>query len=174
MSAHNQGSQSRSNLYSEDRFSNWSSYDPAWAETLAVYKKFDRRIARRPDFPKIIALPTTDGFLRSCSPLQVEAKLHRIRPEFIEGLRAVFILGGTQKQLKSWNSRITTYGHYWRSCVFLHAFPFGAGNVNLTTLHSFYLRDVLVHEIGHHVDERRFTTKKERERFAEAFAREHG
>jgi len=82
-------------------------------------------------------------------------------------------LAGTQKQLKSWNSSVTTYGHYWRSCVFLHAYPSGQDGFNLTSLREFFIRDVLVHEIGHHVDQRRYSTTKERESFADAFAIEH-
>lgn len=139
-----------------------------------MFKKFDGRIAKRPDFPKIIALPTMEGFLRSCSTDQVESKLRQIRPEFIEGLRAVFILGGTQKQLKSWGSGVTTYGHYWRSCIFLHAYPSDGRRFNPTQLRVYFIRNVLVHEIGHHVDQRHDTTRKERERFAEAFAKEYG
>jgi len=159
-------------MYSEDRLTNWSEFDPAWAEVQAVYKRFDHRISRNPNFPKIIALPTMEGFLRCCSPEQVETKLRQISPEFIEGLRAVFILGGTQKQLKSWGSGVTTYGHYWRSCVFLHACPAGSGRYSLTESRTFFISDVLVHEIGHHVD-KRHTTTKERERFAEAFAKQN-
>lgn len=173
MSSHNSGSKSRGNMYSQDRFTNWSEYDPAWSEVQAVYKRFDGRISKNPYFPKIIALPTLDGFLRCCSPQQVEGKLRQMKPEFIEGLRAVFILAGSQKQLKSWNSSVTTYGYYWRSCVFLHAYPADQSTC-LTRLRDFFIRDVLVHEIGHHVDQRRNCTTKERERFADAFAREHG
>jgi hypothetical protein len=161
-------------MYSRDRFTNWAEYDPAWAEVQAVHKKFDSRISKNPDFPKIITLPVMDGFLRCCSPRQVEWKLHQLRPEFIEGLRAVFILAGSRKQLKSWSSSVTRYGTYWRSCVFLHAYPAGQKGTCLTSLHDFFIRDVLVHEVGHHVDQRRSSTTKERERFAEAFAREHG
>ncbi len=174
MSAHSQGSRSRSNMYSQDRFTNWSDYDPAWAETQSVFQMFDGRISRKPDFPKVIAIPTLEGFLQCCSPQQVEEKLRQMRPEFIEGLRAVFILGGTQKQLKSWDSSITTYGHYWRSCIFLHAYPSGLGQWNPTDLRAFYVCDLLVHEIGHHVDQRPYSTKNEREKFAEAFARYYG
>ena len=160
-------------MYSEDRCTNWTEFDPAWAEALAVYKRFDGRISKNPDFPKIIALPTLEGFLRPCSLDQVESKLREIRPEYIEGLRAVFILGGTQKQLKSWGSSVTTYGHYWRSCIFLHAYPSEGRRLNPTQLRTYFIRNVLVHEIGHHVDQH-YTTTKERERFAEAFAKEYG
>ncbi len=41
------------------------------------------------------------------------------------------------------------------------------------SLRNFYLKDVLMHEIGHHVDQNRRAQKK-RERFAEWFALEYG
>jgi hypothetical protein len=41
-------------------------------------------------------------------------------------------------------------------------------------LRQFYLRDVLMHEIGHHVDVQRNRSRREREVFAEWFAREYG
>ena len=63
------------------------------------------------------------------------------------------------------------YGHYWRSCVFLHAYPFGWAD--LDCVRRFYLRNTLMHEIGHHVDSQN-TTTKDREQFAERFARING
>lgn len=42
------------------------------------------------------------------------------------------------------------------------------------SLRSFYLRDVLMHEIGHHVDRRRNVPVARSERFAEWFASEYG
>jgi hypothetical protein len=171
MSAHSNGSGPRSNRYSENRFTNWSEYEPWWLEIQAVFKRFDGKIAKRPVFPRIIELPTLDGFIRPCSTAEVEAQLTSCSPEFLNGLRAVFILSGTAKQLKSWGRTRTFYGHYWRRCVFLHAFPFG--RADLVWLRRFYLRDVLMHEIGHHVD-RSNIARKDRERFAEEFARIHG
>jgi len=171
MSAHNRGSGPRSNSYSESKFTNWAEYEPWWLEIQAVLKRFDGRIAKRPSFPKIIELKALNGFIRPCSQKEVEAKLIRCRPEFLKGLRAVFILSGTTKQLKSWRPGISFYGHYWKSCVFLHAYPFGRSR--LESLRDFYLRDVLMHEIGHHVDSHSLTDEA-RERFAERFAREHG
>jgi hypothetical protein len=55
--------------------------------------------------------------------------------------------------------------------VFLHAYPFG--RADLVWLRRFYLRNVLMHEIGHHLDSRNIT-RKDRERFAEQFAERHG
>lgn len=171
MSSHNNGSGPRSNRYSENRFTNWSEYEPWWLEIQSVFKRFDGRIAKRPAFPKTIELKALEGFIRPCSAKEVEAQLSRCPPEFLKGLRAVFILSGTTKQLRSWGRLTSFYGHYWRKCVFLHAYPFGWAD--LDSLRRFYLRNVLMHEIGHHVDSRNVTLK-DRERFAENFALKHG
>lgn len=171
MSAFNNGSGPRSNRYSEDRFTNWSDYEPWWLEVQAVFKRFDGKIATRPTFPKIIELEPFAGFIRPCTAAQIELQLSRCSPEFLTGLRAVFILSGAAKQLRSWGRVTTFYGRYWRSCVFLHAYPFGRADLNW--LRRFYVRNVLMHEIGHHVDVRNIK-KKDRERFAEEFATIHG
>ena len=171
MNAHSNGSGPRSNSYSENRFTNWSEYEPWRLEIQAVFKRFDGKIAKRPAFPKIIELPILDGFIKPCSAGEVESQLTRCSPDFLEGLRAVFILSGTKKQLKSWGSATTFYGHYWRKCVFLHAYPFGRSE--LVSLRRFYLRNVLMHEIGHHLDTRNIT-RKDREKFANQFASTHG
>jgi hypothetical protein len=171
MSAHNNGSGPRSGMYSEERFTNWSAYEPWWLEIQAVFKRFDGRIAKRPAFPKIIELEPLSGFIRPCSSKEVEAQLMNCDPDFLKGLRAIFILAGTRKQLASWNNAMPYYGHYWRSCVFLHAYAFG--RAELVSLRRFYLRDVLMHEIGHHLDLKNIT-RKDRKRFATQFAKEHG
>jgi hypothetical protein len=171
MSAYNGGSGPRSNSYSKNRFSNWAEYEPWWLEVQATYRRFDGKIAKRPAFPKIIELAPLEGFIRPCTAKEVETQLSSCPPEFLKGLRAVFILSGTKKQLKSWIGSTAFYGHYWQRCVFLHGYPFGRADLN--RLHRFYLRDVLMHEVGHHVDLQNETTK-DRERFAQRFARTHG
>jgi len=171
MSAHDSGSGPRSNSYSKNRFTNRSEYEPWWLEVQAVFKRFDGKIARRPVFPKVIELSPYEGFIRPCTAGEVEAQLAKCSPDSLIGLRAVFILSGTAKQAKSWQRANAFFGHYWRRCVFLHAYPFG--RADLVWLRRFYVRDVLMHEIGHHVDSRN-TTRKDRERFAEEFAKKHG
>jgi len=171
MSAHNGGSGPRSNRYSEDKFTNWSEYEPWWLEVQAVFKRFDGRIAKRPKFPKIIELNPLEGFLRPCTARQVDAKLRNCPPEYLEDLRAVFILSGTNKQLKSRGGARAFFGHYWNCCVFLHPVPF-AVRADISWLYRFYLDDVLIHELGHHQDIWN-KTRKDRERFAERFARTH-
>ena len=100
MSAHNNGSGPRSNSYSENRFTNWSEYEPWWLEIQAVFKRFDGRIAKRPAFPKIMEFARLEGFIHACSVREIEAQLRTCPPEFLKGLRAVFLLSGTTKQLK--------------------------------------------------------------------------
>lgn len=172
MSAHNNGSGPRSNSYSENRFTNWSEYEPWWLEIQAVFKRFDGRIAKWPAFPKIIELRPLPDFIRPCSAKDVEAQLLSSPAEFLRDLRAVFILSGTIKQLKSWGKAKTFCGHYWNRCVFLHAYPYCRVG-NLDKLRRFYLRNVLIHEIGHHVDTWN-VNPEDKERFAEQFARQYG
>src|SRR3569833_136864 len=171
MSAHNSGSGPRSNAYSRNKFTNWSEYEPWWLEIQAVLKRFDGRIAKRPAFPKIIELKVLDGFIRPCSAREVEGQLMSCPAEFLKGLRAFFILSGTTKQLKCYGNSTAFFGLFWRDCVFLHAYPFGWAA--LDWLRRFYLRDVLMHEIGHHVDTHN-VTREARERFAKQFAEKHG
>lgn len=167
----NNGSGPRSNWYSENRLTNWSEYKPWSLEVQAVFRRFDGRIAKRPTFPKIIEFPPLEGFVRPCSVAEVEAQLGNTPSEFLKELRAVFILSGTAKQLRSWGRGATYYGHYWRRCVFLHPYPFGRFELN--SIQRFYIRNVLMHEIGHHVD-RENLGYEDRERFANQFARTHG
>lgn len=82
MSAHNNGSGPRSNRYSENRFTNWSEYEPWWLEIHAVFRRFDDKIAKKPEFPKIIELEPLDGFIRPCSAQEVEAQLRIVRDGF--------------------------------------------------------------------------------------------
>jgi hypothetical protein len=135
------------------------------------FKRFDHCIAKKPAFPKIIELPPLEGFIHPCRTKEIEAQLMTCDPNFLKGLRAVFVLSGTTKQLKSRRGSRAFYGHYWNSCIFLHAYPFGRAELN--SLRRFYLRDVLMHELGHHVDTQN-SVKKDREKFAEQFARTHG
>jgi hypothetical protein len=169
MSAHDQGSGPRSNRYSENRFTNWAEYEPWWLEVQAVFKRFDGKIAKHPEFPKIIEFEPIEGFVRPCVGTQVEAQLRTLPGETLTDLRAVFILSGTKKQLRSWKRSTCFYGHYWRCCVFLHPYPFKP-RLDLDRLRRFYIRNVLVHEVGHHVDLHN-TIRNDRERFAEQFVR---
>lgn len=171
MSAHFQSSGPRSNAYSESKFTNWTPYDPFFAEARAALKRFDGRISWVPKFPHVIVIkPQTPDFIHACTRAEIRARLERIPEESRKGLRAVFLLGGTRKQEKSWWSTLGVYGSYWRSCVFLFAHPFKLPwYYTLDRLRSFYVNDVLVHEVAHHIDRERIADKKTKEGFAHAY-----
>jgi hypothetical protein len=175
MSAHFQSSGPRSNAYSESKFTNWTAYDPFFAEARAAFKRFDGRISRVPKFPHVIVLrPQIPDFIHACKRVEVTARLQRIPPASRQGLRAVFLLAGTRKQENSWWSKLGCYGMYWNSCVFLCAHPFQLpGRYTLDDLRGFYIEDVLVHEVAHHLDRERIVDTKAEEAFAHAFVQEN-
>lgn len=171
MSAHHQSSGPRSNAYSESKFTNWTAYDPYFAEARAAYKRFDSRLPAQPAFPRVITLaPLLPDFIHVCQAEHVERRLRRVPAEHLEDLRAVFLLAGTRKQQRCWSSSLYCYGLYWRSCVFLYAYLFSeAQRRYIDVLRDFYLNDVLIHEIGHHVDRDRSASRHTKEGFANAF-----
>ncbi|HUA65956.1 MAG TPA: hypothetical protein VME24_08920 [Alphaproteobacteria bacterium] len=171
MSAHFQSSGPRSNAYSVSKFTNWTQYDPFFAEVRAVFKRFDGRISVLPKFPHVVVLkPQTPDFIHACTRAEVRARLERMPEASRRGLRAVFLLAGTRKQEKSWWSKLGCYGSYWNSCVFLYAHPFKLHYFHcLDRLRSFFLDDVLVHEVAHHIDRERIADKKAKEAFAHAY-----
>jgi hypothetical protein len=174
LSAHFQSSGPRSNAYSGSKFTNWTVYDPFFAEARAALKRFDGRISRVPAFPHIIMLrPQVPDFIHACRRAEVKVYLERMPPASRKGLRAVFLLAGTRKQEKSWSSSLGCYGMYWNSCVFLCAHPFHLrSGYTLDHLRQFYLDDVLVHEVAHHLDRERITDQKAKEAFAHAFVQQ--
>jgi hypothetical protein len=174
LNAHSKASGPRSNAYSESKFTNWTAYDPFFAEARAVLKRFDARISLVPAFPHVIELrPQLADFIHACKRADVKARLERMPPASRKGLRAVFLLAGTRKQEKSWASKLGCYGMYWNSCVFLcaHLFHLPSG-YTLDHLRRFYLDDVLVHEVAHHIDRERISDYKTKEAFAHAYVQE--
>lgn len=174
MSAHFQSSGPRSNAYSESKFTNWTDFDPFFAEARAAYKRFDSRLPAKPGFPRIIVLPPLQpDFMHICNREQVRRRLTRMPQEHLEGLRAVFLLSGTRKQERCWWSGLYCSGLYWRRCVFLSAYLFDyARGQYIDDLRDFYLDDVLVHEVAHHVDRFRIADHDTKEGFAHAFVQQ--
>ncbi len=175
MSAHSQGSGPRSNAYSGSKFTNWAGYQPFHSECDFALRRIAKSVPLEPERPAVVALPLHEGFRHPCCPEAVEWALAKLPPATIAGLRAVLLLGGNQRQLDAWlkRSRLIRYGVYWRECIFLFAYPRGYW-ANLDSLQDFFLKDVLVHEIGHHVDRHRDVDSRTKEGFANAFARQYG
>jgi hypothetical protein len=173
VSAYFQSSGPRSNAYSESKFTNWALYDPFIAEARSAYKRFDERLPSVPKFPRIIVLPpVSSDFIHPVNRAEVKNRLERMPFEHIAGLRAVFLLAGTRKQQRSWASSLGCYGIYSRACVFLCAHLFELGRHNCDSIRDFYLDDVLVHEIAHHIDRHRHVAYDTKENFAHAFVQQ--
>lgn len=195
MAGNPRGSRQRSNLYSSQRFTNWSPHDPYWSEVEALPRKIRPRVKVSRDSAVPLGIfdrPVAPGFMRPWTARDVADVLVAIPPEFLSDLAGVFLLGGTVKQ----RSRTKpTYGMYSAGRIFLFALPdnglvqrwpkmpkpsvakeytkFGAtispdgkGGAVLTfdqpSLRQFYLYDVLLHEVGHHVDRDEHTDNAER------------
>jgi len=171
--SHNSGS--RSNAYSESKFTNWTIYDPFFAEGKAVAKRYESRIPKNPRFPHVVSVaPLAPDFIHPCTRADVIRRLQSLPAGHLSELRAVFLLGGTRNQQRSWRSSLGAYGFYWRRAIFLCAHPFELGHFNLDSLREFFLDDVLIHEIAHHIDRKRDTNKATKEGFAYAFAQRKG
>jgi hypothetical protein len=170
MSVHSQGTGPRSNAYSSSKCSNWALYDPFILEAESALKCAGR-LPKSPTFPKVIAFSPLTDFIHACTRQEIQMRLRKEPAENLAGLRAVFLLSGTRKQQRSWCSNLTCYGIYMRECIFLCAHPFRLGSFNLDTLREFYLNEVLIHELAHHIDRSRQVNSKSKEDFADAFVR---
>ena len=122
-----------------------------------------------------------DGFVRPFTVEDVRTVLCDVPAEHLEGLAGVFLLGGTAKQRRSRRFKYGLYGdsriylhplaerfieQRWNTppkpSVVREYTRFGASFVqesgdwilrfSLDSLRLFYLYDVLLHEIGHHVE----------------------
>ncbi|MES2570216.1 MAG: hypothetical protein V4710_09210 [Verrucomicrobiota bacterium] len=159
--SHNSGP--RANAYSKNKFTNRRYYDPFALEVASAFKRFDHKIPENPQNPWIITLPPHPQFLQPCGHGEIDQKIQHIPKSYIEGLRAIFVLSGTNRQLRCWKGNLCCYGWYWRECIFLHAHP-------KDSIREYFLNHVLLHEIGHHVDRFRVTDNKTSEGYADWFA----
>ena len=142
-----------------------------------------------------------DDFIRPASGVEIAATLELVPAEFLTGLAGVFLLSGTRKQARALRLfRYGCYAsgdihlhafpkallhlnlkgdlkpsverEYLRAGAKIRR---GRGGSVLefdpASLRAFYLYDVLLHEVGHHVDERVDSRPcRAAERFAEWFA----
>ena len=196
----------RSNMYSMNKCSNWSRFNPFDSEIEAIPPSVRPASTIETETGTRIGIFARDphpSFIQPVSVEDVETALKDVPAEFLRGLTSVYILGGTAKQAKAALSRLFRFGCYGRNRIYLHAFPkrclrltykvpplpdalqeyirAGATWSSEGSLHelrfseeslrTFYLRDVLLHEVGHHVDESNPFRKKRAasERYANWF-----
>jgi hypothetical protein len=114
------GSGPRSGLYSEEKFTNWTPFDPFAAEArrASTDRRPDASLELGPDrIVRIFEAPLQPGFVRPFSAADVRQTLSEVPSENLEGLTSVLLLGGTAKQRRS---RRLCYGRYSGGCIYLH------------------------------------------------------
>ena len=100
----------RSNLYSEQRYTNWSQHDPWWSEAKSIPSTMRPRA--EVDLPSGESVPVfdrklRDGFIRPWSIEDVVEVLRAVPHEHLHQLEGVYLMGGNFK------SREKPQGHLW-------------------------------------------------------------
>jgi hypothetical protein len=191
----------RSNMYSGSKLSNWSRYNPWGMEIDKALQKLPKSSHKL----QIHKFPVHSDFMLPLDIEDVKTALEKLGPDVANNLKTILLLSGTTKQ-KSFGrgARFGLYSKD-RGLIAIHALPkhlqimqfkhglspakrheyTRAGAIfkspdtvifDDAAVRRFLLDDVLLHEIGHHLDRENFTTKsnKKAEGFAEWFATEHG
>ena len=196
----------RTGAYAESKFTNWAGFSPGAEEIYRALARFDRQLEEADRVLIRTIPPRSASFMMPVTRADVSEVLDRVPQRFTKGLRAVFLLGGSQKQEEVAAGRLFAFGRYGSGCIFLHAFPVSqmkerwrtlpkpsirreyerAGAVwqqiadgwlrvfTPESLRTFYLRDVLLHELGHHVDRGSRRSRNAAEAFANWMASELG
>jgi hypothetical protein len=149
---------------------------------------------------RVIVQPPGDGYVHVVTPAQIRERLSRVPQEFLRGLEVVQLSRMTRKKQSfpcygmQWGATLYLYPletslEEWfhappRTEVYNEARMYGGrwdepavGQWRLTwtkpAIEYFYLNNILIHELGHLVDERN-SGYAERERYAEWFAIQYG
>jgi hypothetical protein len=195
----------RAGTWSESKATNTRAYDPQQEEISRVIEKYYDEYMNV-DEPIFRQMRLHDAFIMPVTLSEIQSVFQTIPKKFTDGLSAVFLLGGAKKQEKSWSTftygryggniiylhpypkkyLVREYTSPPKPHILMEYKRAGASTTEksgkfiveftLGALRQFYLRDVLMHEIGHHVDRANFGKKSRRreESFAEWFATEYG
>jgi hypothetical protein len=198
----------RGNRYSGSKLTNWADFDPISSAIDQAWEQHYKHFKDNEDEIYFCRQPTHQRFIMPLTIEGIKEKFSIIPKQFLKGLKAVFLLSGSNKQEKIFFSRLFCYGTYWNSSIFIHPYP--KSNLHLhwkkppkpsvlndyrrvgaliektdkegidlkwedESLRAFYYRDVLIHEIGHHIDNNIASKKNKKvESFAEWFATKYG
>jgi hypothetical protein len=185
--------------------SNLTPFQPFSSAVEKIYSRHYEKFKNR-TMPLIVIEKIHPDFIFPITEADIQSALARVPVEFVEGIQAILVPGGSRKQTRVIYSDLAQRGEYWRQCIFLHPFPRcfitmtfrGMPNprvvhlyrrVGATVMHqgahvtfnfdeaairNLYLRDTLMHEIGHHAEASAGgKSRKEREAFADWFASEY-
>ncbi len=200
------GSGVRNGFWSENKFTNLTPYHPYYSQVDKILKEHAGRLEREDDI-FYYEYPAVSGFVQLLTIPNIQKYMSYLPPSFQTDLRGIFLCPGAKKQLNYSSTVYGCYDNLSRSiflfpfperlCFYYKAKPkpsecreyerHGAHwkqengywklDFTMESLRSFYLRDVLVHELGHHVDNISSLTgenSNQKERFAEWFAMAFG
>ena len=196
----------RTGYWAESKWTNCNEFNPYdHSAEFAYFEKYYDEIKSANSFI-IKSEETHDKFFMPVTADELKATLKTLPQEFTDGLKGIFLLAGSNKQLKVSSGKLACFGMYYYNCVFLFPYPknqFKVSSKKLPAPHiqreyeragatytqknnrwirtfseaslkQFYLRDVFIHEIGHHIDRNSNRSYEKAERFAEWFATQYG
>lgn len=199
------GKKGRSGAWSESKWTNQNRFDVFDLEIDRAVDRYRREIERTDRLAIVVEHPHPD-FISPVKKHHIIETIRSIPEDFTRGVKSIIVLRGTRRQAAQnsgqvyglyWENMIflypypksllnMTYAKAPRPHILNDHKRAGAivGSANGSTtikyteeaVKQFYLRDVLIHEIGHHVDAVNFSDKshKKIEGFAEWFATEYG
>ena len=193
----------RNDRFSGSKVTNLIRYQPFWSATEKIYAKYESRIKHRtypfirvePTHSEFVfpnTLADIQSTLQNIPPQFVQGVKAILVPpgsrKQIKAANSLYIYG------EYWQNCIFLHPYPKKFLIFgndkdlrpheMEAYKRAGADIERvgskfeirlteSSLGNFYLKDVLMHEIGHHVDQHKRAQKK-RERFAEWFALEYG
>lgn len=195
----------RSGFWCENKCTNLTPYSPYFSQADKLVNAYWGQLETATE-PFLYESEPATGFIQPLTLADIKKLLAYLPEVFFTGLRGIFLCPGSKKQGKFSSIIYGSYSDFYRvimifpfpesMCLFYRTQPkpsvcheyerHGAiwkkeGRLwklefSLEALRSFYIRDVLIHELGHHVDNLvlRIKNLNHCERFAEWFALEFG
>ncbi|MGM7683365.1 ImmA/IrrE family metallo-endopeptidase [Cytobacillus sp. Hm23] len=197
----------RNGAWSEQKFTNLTPYSPYSTEIYKIVKENTKSL-NNPKGIFIKRYHPINEFFHPINEKDIKKVIDSVPSQFLSDLRGIFLCGGTHKQQHFSELRFGTYHDHYKAiflfpfpktkCLSYNTKPKPSIRLSYErhgatwiaedskwrlqfdekSIHSFYLNDVLFHELGHHVENISHDIKhknyEQRERFAEWFALEFG
>lgn len=202
---HPRASGTRSGFWSENKCTNLTPYSPYFSQAYKLMDTYWEQLENATE-PFLYEAEPTLGFIQPLSLMEITKVFSYIPEVFVTNLKGIFLCPGSQKQRKSNVVIYGSYNDSYRTIFIYpfhesmailyktkpkpsicqeyerHGVTWTKENrgwqlnFSIEALRSFYIRDVFIHELGHHVDNISLGIKNlnASERFAEWFAYEFG
>jgi hypothetical protein len=112
----------RSNRYGGSKLTNWTDFDPYSSAVDRAYYRHMERVSETREL-LVIAYPTHPRFIMPVDEHSIRQHLSGMPAVFTRGLKAIFLLAGSNKEEKVSKGRLSCYGCYGKECIFIHPYP---------------------------------------------------